>query len=611
MTSSSSSLSLCMTASGPAGRVQAILKVLRPVVDEIVLGVDLAGDPNLLELDDDIVDLLLPFESTGFGGGLIGWIQHQCSCAWILRLDDDEMPGTAVLEELSVVTADRSLTHALMPRRWLYPDVGSYLASHPWLPDYQLRLVRNMPGIWRFGGRVHDGPAVYGAHRLLQGPIYHADCLLQDVEQRRAKAMRYERSRPGHRNEGFPVNAMYLPEACEGLELRSVSKTDQTRVAQLLDQSLAPVGPRKPGPASPITRKDEILVFNSGRTVSPNAYQAVVTVPNPRPELPVGTQCGLDVVVRNLGDDYWPPTHVDEPPIRVGCRWLDAASLTEVAGEGRTGFPALVEPGQEARVRLGFETPANAGDYLLEVDVVHEEVRWFGCGVRMPVALVGPGDVSVLPMGSQFTASYGLDGIDLRLVELIGPAFNGTFIEAGANDGLIQSNTALLERSFGWRGLLVEPVPRLAEQCRINRPAAVVEQAALVPFEYGDQTVVMSDCGLMSLVGGALGDEMADAEHLRRGSALQGGLAVEKIVVPAVPLSQLIHRHGLGRVDLLVLDVEGYEASVLRGLDMAKHAPKYLLVEARFRKEVDTALGSRYLPVAQLSHHDVLYRRSG
>jgi hypothetical protein len=42
----------------------------------------------------------------------------------------------------------------------------------------------------------------------------------------------------------------------------------------------------------------------------------------------------------------------------------------------------------------------------------------------------------------------------------------GSFIEAGGNDGLSQSNTYWFERFRGWRGLLVEAVPRRCRECR-------------------------------------------------------------------------------------------------------------------------------------------------
>lgn len=47
------------------------------------------------------------------------------------------------------------------------------------------------------------------------------------------------------------------------------------------------------------------------------------------------------------------------------------------------------------------------------------------------------------------------------------------------HDGVRESNTLLLERYFGWHGLLIEPIPELARQCRVNRPNAMVLEAAL------------------------------------------------------------------------------------------------------------------------------------
>jgi hypothetical protein len=47
--------------------------------------------------------------------------------------------------------------------------------------------------------------------------------------------------------------------------------------------------------------------------------------------------------------------------------------------------------------------------------------------------------------------------MDERLAAMLGDG--GYFVEAGAHDGFTQSNTYLLERRHGWRGLLVEPMP--------------------------------------------------------------------------------------------------------------------------------------------------------
>lgn len=42
---------------------------------------------------------------------------------------------------------------------------------------------------------------------------------------------------------------------------------------------------------------------------------------------------------------------------------------------------------------------------------------------------------------------------------------DGFFIEAGAKNGYIQSNTYYLEKRRNWRGVLVEGIPQLYQEC--------------------------------------------------------------------------------------------------------------------------------------------------
>jgi hypothetical protein len=84
--------------------------------------------------------------------------------------------------------------------------------------------------------------------------------------------------------------------------------------------------------------------------------------------------------------------------------------------------------------------------------------------------------------------------------------------------------------------------------------------------------------------------------------------------VPARTLSSLLDEVGAPEVDLLSLDVEGYEPHVLAGLDLERHAPRYVLVEIRDpatgRPPIEAVLGERYSVAEQLSPYDLLYARA-
>jgi len=220
--------------------------------------------------------------------------------------------------------------------------------------------------------------------------------------------------------------------------------------------------------------------------------------------------------------------------------------------------------------------------------------------------LLGPAPLSAASNATMAKQFYGLDGLDRKLEPYI-DFDNGVFVEAGANDGMTQSNTAYFARHRGWRGLLIEPIPDLAARCRLARPESVVENCALVPVGADGDLVPMTYCGLMSVVDGGWSDPAAERNHVEIGRKIQS-LETYRVDVPGRSISALLDKHGITHVDLLSLDVEGFERQALEGLDLSRHRPSFILVEARFRGEIDNLLLPHYEAIAQLSHHDVLYQ---
>jgi FkbM family methyltransferase len=204
--------------------------------------------------------------------------------------------------------------------------------------------------------------------------------------------------------------------------------------------------------------------------------------------------------------------------------------------------------------------------------------------------------------------TWALNNIDVKLDKILSRR-DGFFIEAGANNGRHQSNTLYFERYYGWTGILVEPIPELAQECKTNRPNCIVENCALVPSDYLEQEITMNYCGMMSMVEGAMKSPEEEARHLESGCKVQN-LSSYRLTVPVKTLTSILDSNNVDKIDLLSLDVEGAELNVLKGLDLERFRPEYMLIEARYRDELDEYLAPSYKPVCKMSHHDVLYRNT-
>jgi FkbM family methyltransferase len=212
--------------------------------------------------------------------------------------------------------------------------------------------------------------------------------------------------------------------------------------------------------------------------------------------------------------------------------------------------------------------------------------------------------------GDYSTSYPALHEIDRQLERYL-PGPGGFFVEAGGNDGFTQSNTYVFERRHGWHGVLIEPVPELARACAAERPGSRVVRAALVADDFPDAEVELRFGGLMTVV---VGGREGDDEWVAAAHAVGQEEPPHEFRAPARTLSSILDEVRAPEVDLLSLDVEGYEAQALAGLDIERHAPRFVLVEIRDtdadRGPIEAILGERYIPVDALSPFDILYARA-
>jgi FkbM family methyltransferase len=154
--------------------------------------------------------------------------------------------------------------------------------------------------------------------------------------------------------------------------------------------------------------------------------------------------------------------------------------------------------------------------------------------------------------------------LDHKLLQYLSKYKNGFYVEAGANDGITQSNTMLLEKEFGWKGLLIEPSLKAYNLCKQNRSSEnIIINCALVSTD--NITTVKGDFD---------GILMASINGNRKSRPYLN------IEVSAYTLTDIVKQKNIKEIDFMSLDVEGYELEVIKGIDLSSEwAPKIFLIE--------------------------------
>jgi hypothetical protein len=138
-------------------------------------------------------------------------------------------------------------------------------------------------------------------------------------------------------------------------------------------------------------------------------------------------------------------------------------------------------------------------------------------------------------------------GQDQFVVRALGAKTEGYFVEAGAVDGRVYSNTLLFEQVYGWQGICVEPHDLSFKLLQENRRCFCANDCL------GDGSVIVYEPAMVPFVGQS------------------------KVETRSTPLVEILRRYDAPTtIDYLSLDVEGHEYTALKDFPFNEY--KFLTV---------------------------------
>lgn len=168
-------------------------------------------------------------------------------------------------------------------------------------------------------------------------------------------------------------------------------------------------------------------------------------------------------------------------------------------------------------------------------------------------------------------------GQDLFVLLVTNQKQNGFFVEFGATDGKLLSNTFLLEDSYNWSGILAEPARIWHAALHNNRKCAIDTRCV---YDASEDYVLFKETEHPEL---SVVDSFKDFDFYRE--YREQGINYQ---VKTVTLMSLLGEHNApASIDYLSIDTEGNEFSILKDFDFEKYTFGIITVEHNYTEQRD------------------------
>jgi FkbM family methyltransferase len=175
-------------------------------------------------------------------------------------------------------------------------------------------------------------------------------------------------------------------------------------------------------------------------------------------------------------------------------------------------------------------------------------------------------------------------GQDLWVLRMLNYRRGGFFVDFGATDGVLLSNSWLLEQKFDWSGICAEPNPEYFEKLKQNR-TCICRDVCISDAD--DKEVEF----LLAGVYGTISAFESSDKHAEKRSAYRELGSTARFRTKS--LNTFLESCGAPReIDYLSIDTEGSELDILKAFDLKYWRVKTMTVEHNFVEPRRTQLRS-------------------
>ncbi|MBP0445441.1 FkbM family methyltransferase [Roseomonas sp. SSH11] len=169
----------------------------------------------------------------------------------------------------------------------------------------------------------------------------------------------------------------------------------------------------------------------------------------------------------------------------------------------------------------------------------------------------------------QASLHFSQFGEDIIINILLKKKKEGFYLDIGAHDPFVFSNTALLYHEKGWRGINVDLDQRYVDRLQEQRPRDI-NLCCAIGGENGTIDAVIFENGAFNT-----------ADPGRQARLMQDNTSAEKRSVPMRTIPSLLDEHlpPGATIDFLNIDVEGIDFIALQANDWTRFRPAVIAVE--------------------------------